>query len=547
MRESYFWADQKAREILDRERYHYLDKAVPARGSYVVKTSASLSGVLHIGRLSDTIRADSIVTAMRDQGARARLIWVAEDTDPLRKIPEGIPAEYEKFLGMPVTDVPDPSGCHSSYAEHHQAEYMEVIGEFIANEVECYSTREEYRRGSFRPFIRKILERRDEVREILGRYRDSDLSPNWSPWKPICAQCGKVITPRLLEAEGTWVKYECRDYEFEKTVARGCGYIGEADATEDDGKLLWKSEWASEWALWDVSCEGGGKEYEVPTSAWWVNGEIVERILDYPMPTPFFYEMLLIDGKKMSASLGNVVYPSEWLKVAPPELLRFLYNKKLMKTRSFSWNELPRLYADYDNHAAVYYGEAVVPNEKERAHMRRLYEISQLRNPPDERPLSIDFSFASMISQIYDPKTRMPEAMEALKRSGVVGKELDIGDLEVIDGLLTRGINWIRMFVPDQALTLKEEPDPVIVGKLGEGEKRALGELARAIRERPDPDSIQTAVFSTAKDNGMKPGRLFQILYGLVLGQRSGPRLGPLVAAMGSGKIADLIEAAGRA
>jgi lysyl-tRNA synthetase class 1 len=122
-----------------------------------------------------------------------------------------------------------------------------------------------------------------------------------------------------------------------------------------------------------------------------------------------------------------------------------------------------------------------------------------------------------------------------------------MGELEVIEGLLTRGINWIRMFVPDQALTLREEPDPVIVGKLGEGEKRALGELARAIRERPDPDSIQTAVFSTAKDNGMKPGRLFQILYGLVLGQRSGPRLGPLVAAMGSGKIADLIEAAGRA
>ena len=545
MGESYFWADQKAREILDKKRYHYMDKPVPERKTFVVKTSASLSGVLHIGRLSDTIRADSIVTALRDAGARARMIWVAEDADPLRRVPEGVPAEYEKYLGMPVTDVPDPMGCHSSYAEHHQAEYMQVIGEFIANEAKCYSTRNEYRRGSFRPFIKKILERREEVREILGRYRDSDLSPTWSPWKPICAQCGKVITPRLLESDGTWVRYECRDYKFEKTIARGCGHLGEADATRDDGKLLWKSEWASEWALWKVSCEGGGKEYEVPTSAWWVNGEIVERILDYPMPTPFFYEMLLIDGRKMSASLGNVVYPSEWLRVAPPELLRFLYNKKLMKTRSFSWEELPRLYSDYDGHASVFYGETVVSNDKERSHMTRLYEISQLKSPPGVKPFMLDFSFGSLISQVYDPETRMPEAIQALGRSGVIGENLTEGDMDSIENRLNYGSNWIKMFVPDRALTVKEEPDPAVTDGLTDDEKVILVEIAQSIRKDPDPDSIQTSIFSIAKSHGTKPGAMFRILYKLIIGRDSGPRLGPLVAALGAEKVADLIEASG--
>jgi lysyl-tRNA synthetase class 1 len=545
MRESYFWADQKAREILEKESFHYLDRPVPERESYIVKTSASLSGVLHIGRLSDTIRADSIVTSLKDAGAKASLIWVAEDADPFRKVPEGVPKEYEKYLGMPVTDVEDPSGCHDSYAEHHTAEYMEVIGDFISNDAKYFSTREEYRKGSFRPFIQKILERREEVREILGRYRDSELSPTWSPWKPICAECGKVITPRLLEADGTWVKYECRDYEFEKTIARGCGHLGEADATRDDGKLLWKSEWASEWALWEVSCEGGGKEYEVPTSAWWVNGEIVEHILDYPMPTPFFYEMLLIDGKKMSASLGNVVFPSEWLRVAPPELLRFLYNKKLMKTRSFSWDELPRLYSDYDNHAAVFYGETAVPNEKERSHMTRLYEISQLEPPPEPRPRDIDFSFASLIAQIYDPKTRMAEAIQALRRSEVIGEDLVEGDIRLIEERLNHGINWIKMFVPERALSLKREPDPGVLASLTREEKKTLLYLARSIRENPDPDSIQTSIFSLSKSNGVKPGRMFQILYRLIIGLKSGPRLGPLVAALGSEEIADLIESAG--
>jgi len=544
MRESFFWADQKAKEILERKRYHFIDKPLPKRKTFVVKTSASISGVLHIGRLSDTIRADSIVTALRDAGARARMIWVAEDMDPLRRVPEGVPKEYEMFLGMPVTDVPDPQGCHSSYAEHHQAEYLEVIDRFISNRVRKFSTREEYRKGKFRKYIRKLLERREEVREILQRYRDSSISSTWSPWKPICSECGKVITPRIIEAEGTWVKYECRDYSFERTVAKGCGHVGEADAMRDDGKLLWKGEWASEWALWDVSCEGGGKEYEVPTSAWWVNGEIAERILDFPMPTPFFYEHLLIDGKKMSASLGNVVYPSQWLRVAPPELLRFLYNKKLMKTRSFSWKELPKLYADYDAHADVYYGRVSVPNEKERLHMRRLYEMSQLGSPPKRGPIALDFSFASLISQVYDPERKEREALEALRRAGVVRRSIPNRASKDLLRRLLFARNWTRMFVPEMALKPAERPDPGMLATLSQEELKALGELAQRIRSSPDPESIHSAVFSVARECSINPGRFFRLLYRLVIGRDSGPRFGPLAAALGAQKVSSLLEEA---
>jgi lysyl-tRNA synthetase class 1 len=545
MKEEVFWADQKAAEILGKKRYHFLSREIPERQSFVVKTSASLSGVLHIGRLSDTIRADSVVTSLRDAGAKATMIWVAEDTDPLRRVPEGVPKKYEEYIGMPVTDVPDPEGCHASYAEHHQAEYLDVIDRFVYNKVERFSTREAYRRGDFEPYIRTLLERRAEVQAILGRYRDSELSPGWSPWKPICAQCGKVITPCLLDSEGTWVKYECRDYRFERTTARGCGHVGEADATRDDGKLLWKGEWASEWALWKVSCEGGGKEYEVPTSAWWVNGEIVERILDYPMPTPFFYEHLLIDGTKMSASLGNVVYPSEWLEVAPPELLRFLYNKKLMKTRSFSWGDLPRLYADLDSHASTYYGESEVPNEKERTHMKRLYEVSQLGPIPGRRPPSVDFAFAALIGQVYDPDTRFDEAITILRRSQVLREELEEGELEAVRQRLVHGLNWVLKHVPEKALKVPEEPDPEVVQSLSADEARALSQLGGVILENPDPEAIQGAVFSIARENGVRAGTFFRILYGLILRQDSGPRFGPLVVALGSEKIGSLLRAAG--
>ncbi len=544
MEESLFWADQKAADIIQRSSFHFLDKPVEKRDLYVVKSSASLSGVLHIGRLSDTIRADSVVTALEDAGVDARMIWVAEDMDPLRKIPRGVPKEYEDYLGKPVTDVPDPQGCHQSYAEHHQEEYLDVIHKFVSNEMDIFSMREQYKKGFFSSYIRSILQKVDEVKEILGKYRDSELSKTWSPWKPICSKCGKIITPRIIELRGTKVRYECRDYDFEKTTARGCGYIGEAEATSDEGKLLWKGEWASEWARWNVACEGGGKEYEVPTSAWWVNGEIVERILDYPMPEPFFYEHLMIDGEKMSASVGNVVYPSQWLQVAPPELLRFLYNKKLMKTRSFTWRGLPRLYSDYDRHADVYYGITVPSNERERAHMSRLYEISQLGDIPDKRPAMVDFSFASLIAQIYDPETQIQEALETLQRSGIIGEELSGEDVEFIRRRLQFGLRWVESYVPDQALTLAEVPDRDFVSQLSENEISALERINSCIRSSPGPGEIQSTIFSEAKNHGVKPGRMFRILYRLVLKKKSGPRFGPLVSALGNEAVSDILQRA---
>src|SRR3990172_9905305 len=98
MEDALFWADQKAEEILTRQRFHYLEEAAPRLDRYVVKTSASISGVLHIGRLSDTIRSESVCRALEERGSRVEFIWVAEDMDPLRKIPEGVPKEYSEYI-----------------------------------------------------------------------------------------------------------------------------------------------------------------------------------------------------------------------------------------------------------------------------------------------------------------------------------------------------------------------------------------------------------------------------------------------------------------
>jgi lysyl-tRNA synthetase class 1 len=511
-----FWADQKAEEIVTRTKYHYLEQEIEPFDRYVVKTSASISGVLHIGRLSDTIRGESAVRALLDKGHQASLIWVAEDMDPLRKIPEGVPEDFKEYIGVPVTDIPDPWGCHESYASHHVEGYLEVLHEFVGVDMMRYSMMEEYRKGSFRPFIKKTLENIGAVIEIQNKYRDKNnpLGRGWAPWTPVCKNCGKIITPRVHDFKNGKLPYTCKDYAFESTTAVGCGYEGEADPLGDEGKLMWKGEWAAQWALWKVCSEGAGKEYAVPNSAFFVNGELCERVLDFPMPVPIFYEHLMIDGKKMSASLGNVVYPGEWLKVAPPELLRFLYNKKLMKTRNFSWSELPKLYDEYDRTGAEYWGGKLDPAQK------RLFELAHLKVPL--QPSGLQFSVAAFLSSVFKDEESF---IKSIKRTGHYSKENR-------DAILER-IAFARRWAEEYGEGLPSIlTDPSGI-KLLDVQKTLLKRLASWLEEKDrKEDEIQNHIYELSNELGMPTKEAFKAVYLAILGEERGPKASTLIAAL---------------
>lgn len=516
-----FWAHQKAEEIVTNKRYRYLDKTFE-RDKYIVKTSASISGALHIGRLSDSIRGDAVVRAILDMGKEVELIWVAEDMDPLRRIPDGVPAEYAEYIGCPVSNIPDPWGCHSSYAEHHVSAYFEVLQEFVSADMTRYSMREEYRQGSFKKFIQALLNEREKVVEIQNRYREQPLGPDWIPWTPICDNCGKIITPRVRLEEGKAV-YVCKDYRFEQSIAKGCGHEGEKDPLRDEGKLMWKSEWAAQWVRWGVGAEGAGKEYVVPSSAWWINSEITERIFDYPAPTPIFYEHIMIDGKKMSASLGNVVYPKDWLEVAPAQLLRFFYNKKLMKTRSFTWSELPKLYDEYDHHARVYHGLEKVENEREAEHMRALYAMAQLGEP--EKPVNLPFSHAVLVAQIFKAED---DRVASLGRSGHYSEE----QREELLRRMEFAERWAKRYAPVDARISLEKDASAVKSKLTEGQRRFLSALADELRKENTADEIQNQIYKLAESIGLPKDKAFEAVYLAILGRNRGPKAGSLIASL---------------
>lgn len=528
-----FWADQIAKEIISRNKYHFINRKIPKFGEFVVKTSASLSGVLHIGRLSDTIRGDSVHKALKDAGVKSKLIWVAEDMDPLRSIPQGVAKRFEDNIGMAVTDVPDPEGCHKSYAEHFTSQYFKVLDDFVHTKMQKFSMRAEYKKGSFKPYIKKILDKVNEVIEIQNNYRSAPLRQDWSPWMPVCDNCGKIVTPRITGFANKKVLYVCKDYSFEKYTAHGCNYEGENNPLKGNGKLVWKSEWAAQWARWKVVSEGAGKEYQVPNSAFWINGEITEKIFDYPAPVPIFYEHVLIDNVKMSASIGNVIYPYEWLDVASPELLRMFYNKRLMKARSFSWKDLPNLYDEYDYYGKVYFGEIMLENKKEEGHIKRLFKISHIGEI--KKPVDTSFSHTALLAQLF---TKKSDIVNSLKKTGHYRKEQEKQIFQRISYVK----NWLAKYAPEEVRIKVNDAVPKNLD-LNEKEKEALHITARALKEEDfDEKTLFERFYSICQELGLDPKYFFRASYKVIMNRDRGPKLAPFILTIGKEKVIKLFE-----
>ncbi|MAG18276.1 MAG: lysine--tRNA ligase [Candidatus Diapherotrites archaeon] len=530
-----FWAEKIAKDIQERKKFHFLDKSIPELKNPTIKSSSSLSGVLHIGRLSDIIRGEAVFRALKENNSNAEFIYVTEDMDPLRKIPKGVPKDFEQYIGMPVSNVPDPEGCHASYGDHFKEKFLKIFDGFLTYEPKLYSMSEEYKKGNFTPYILELVKNTEKAKEIISRFQDSPVSDTWTSWKPICENCGKLQTTVVTKISGTKIDYVCKDYDFETTKAIGCNHEGTSDLKKAVGKLIWKSEWAAQWKRWQVVSEGAGKEYNAPNSAWFVNAEICEKVLDYPMPEPIFYEHLFIDGQKMSASVGNVVYPHEWLEVGRPEALKLLYMKKLAKTRSFSWKDLPILESELDKAALADTLITELGDSKEKKQLQKLYHYSKVKGR-EAFPVQVDYSLvASLVTTIPDNQLLFEKLVEM--------QEFDKQGLEKMKEQvferMNHARNWVEKYVPEKKLEFVEEYS---VEGIDEKTKKLFADIANELDKDNSVGEVQQRIFETAKANGIKPQDLFRSLYQVMIGKERGPKIGTLVFAFGKEKVIERLK-----
>jgi lysyl-tRNA synthetase, class I len=457
-------------------------------GPHVVVSGISTSGNIHVGNLLEVLVAEAVANALRERGEEVRFIFHADTIDPLRKIAPGVPAEFEEYLGHSLSRIPDPEGCHASYAEHFLAPFEEAL-EAMEMDIEVLRSHELYEGGVYTDVTREAIEHTDELREIMGEVTGREMPEEWSPYLPRAAS-GDLTGNRVVEhlPEESRVVF----------VDRG-GNEGVADYSRGEGKLGWRVELAARWKALKVTFEPFGKDHTSRGGSTDTADRMAREVFHYPVPGRYEYEWIGLKGRgAMSSSRGIVLLPKDLLEIMPPDAVRRMV---LGRDPSRAWDldlegGFPRFMDEY--RASV---------EKKPVPFNHLVTVAQTVGDDVEA------------------------AAEMLRRGGY---EEAARDPEKLARDLAYARNWAERWAPEsmRLRVLSREEAEEAAAELDAGQRGYLAAVAEALSPEMSGDAVQDLLYSTAVVRGLKPKRAFAAVYTVLLGKKSGPRAGPFVAGL---------------
>ena len=520
------WYDKMAAKIIERER-----KIGRSLGLVRTEMGLGASGFPHIGSLGDAVRSYAVTLALREQGYCSELVAYCDDKDGLRKVPAGLPSSLEKYLGFPVTSIPDPYGCHESYGRHMSSLLLDALDKCGIEY--CYmSAKEAYDSGALNEEIRTLLLNAKKVGEIVkvevGQERYTEVLPYFA----VCGSCGRLYTTKaseFLPDEGK-VLYACEGMEIKGRWIEGCGFKGEADVTKGEGKLTWKGEFAARWKALDIRFEALGKDIADSVR---INDRICREILCHEPPAHAKYEMFLDkSGRKISKSTGNVFTPQVWFRYGSPQSLLLLMLKRFVGTRTLDVSDIPSYMNELDCLEDVYFGRKSAKDSRELTKIRGLYEYVWSLKPPKKTTVHVPYNLLTFLAKMAPSGNELVFIAEKLQGYGYLSKD------QMLDEDLRKRVgfasNWIKDFeeIKETTVSLTDE------------EKVAIAELIDVLKIEETADKLQNAIFNAAKKNGVQPGSFFKTLYTILLGASQGPKLGPYLLAMGKQNVIEALRRA---
>lgn len=471
-------------------------------GPHVVVSGISTSGHIHAGNLREVLVAEAVANALRARGEEVRFIFHADTIDPLRKIAPGIPRSFERYMGHSLSHIPDPEGCHPSYAEHFLAPFEEALEE-MGMEVEVLRSHELYESGVYTEVTREALEHTEELRRIMQEVTGRRMPEGWSPYLPRAAS-GDLTGNRVIEhlPEESKVRFVDRE-----------GNEGVADYSRGEGKLGWRVELADRWKALGVTFEPFGKDHTSRGGSTDTADRMAREVFRYPVPGRYQYEWIGLKGRgDMSSSRGIVVLPKDLLEIMPPDALR-----RMVLGRD------PSRRADLDL-------EGGFPRF-----------MDEYRSEMEEQP--VPFSHLATVAQTVGEDVGL--AAEMLRRGGY-GRAAE--DREKLARELRYARNWAERWAPESVRfrLLSPEESRAELERLDEDQRRYLAALCARLEEGMGPDEIQDALYETAHEQGLKSKRAFAALYSVLLGKKSGPKAGPFIAALSVETVRERLGAGAR-
>src|SRR3989344_5709772 len=486
---SNFWADQIAREIVDRE------EKLGRSSSYRTEMGLGASGIPHVGSCGDGIRSYVVNLALKELGAKSEFIAFSDDKDGLRKVPVGFPVS-EQDIGKPVSNIPDPLGCHDSMASHISALLTDSFDK-LGVEFRLLRAHEEYKKGTLDHQIIIALTHAKRCGEIVRETTGSEKFITQLPYLPVCEKCGRIYTTRAyrFDEETKKIHYKCdlsfkgkNSNSWKEIEITGCGHDGVCGIR--DGKLAWKVEFAARWAALKVNYEAYGKDILDSVRC---NDKISGEIFGWQPPLHSFYELFTErSGKKISKSAGKVFTPARWMKYASPASLRLLFLKRLGTSRVVDPDAIPAYMDEVDELSKVYFrekhsfsgtqkdqslsrvGKVKVANQKELEHQKRLFEFVNFLQTSKEQ-VAVPYNMLANLMRIAKNEEVVKNILE---RTGHVPEDLNKEDEQELEQRIAYVLNWINDTVPEEKIiyTLSDSQKKSIKKLIYELESKNWGE-----------------------------------------------------------------------
>ena len=490
----------------------------------------SVSGLQHVGRLRGEITLSHLLTRSLQEDHRGALQSLVLYTQDEWKGKEGQIGQFTKedgtkYVGRRLIDVPDPMGCHGNWVDHYWQDFGGVLDRFAPG-IRIVTTTETYRNPDMQDLVRDLASRAEEVRTLVNRYRSRHPYPQgWIPFEAFCEQC-KTIGAKTTAIEGMTASYRCER----------CGHVGTSSI--EKGKLNWRLEWPALWKVYHVDIEPFGKDHETPGGSRDSCKEIAESIMHFRAPMGIPYEWVGIsDRGKDLGDMGSSDFlgfsPVQWVEVADPEVLRYIYAyNPIFRRIVLDLYRVDTYYDVYDRAEDLFYADEREGDEEEQA---RSYELAQLSPLPKEKPFALSYRHAAFLSQISPEKDRLAWCIKRLRDTGILDRTPTETDRARIARRLAQSQAWVENYASENRVRLLDELAPEVASQLESRDRDALRTFAaRVASVRWTEEAIKESMVSLTKSGSLPvdTNRFFRDLYLVLLGSERGPRAAPFLAVL---------------
>ena len=503
------WPFVEVRKLL-KDRKEKIKK----KDKIVFETGYGPSGLPHIGTFGEVARTSMMINALNYiEKIDTDLITFSDDMDGLRKVPDNIPNSkiLEKNLGKPLTSIPDPFGKYKSFGEHNNEMLKMFLKKFEFN-FNFKSSTENYKKGIFNDALLRVLEKYEDIMNIILPTLGDIRKKTYSPFLPICPDTGKVLEIPISEI----------DKKNGKVIFNNHGKKLPIDIINGNCKLQWKVDWAMRWYVLGIDYEMNGKDL---IESYILSNKIT-KIIGGRTPVNYTYELFLDEkGEKISKSIGNGISVDDWLRFSNKKSLElYMFQNPNRAKRLFfdvipkTTDELLKLKNDYDNLS------------KEQKFNSPIWFIDEKNK--DKIPEKISFNMILNLASVCNA-----ESSEILwgfieNYYPKIVKE----DNKLLNELLGYGVVFYKEFI----LPNKKYRNPSDKEKIG---FKKLIEVLKTSSTDEEPEEIQTKIYEigmSLKFENLKDW--FSAFYQVILGQDQGPRLGSFIKFYGLKKTILLLE-----